>query len=148
MESWDGNESDILFELIEDMQESIKMEKVIFKTLRRISTFICADCCSFSTSRREAPLRNAWSPSNCEIVCPLDIGIVGYVAQTKKNHEHQGCQQGRSAFSPFVDELTDYTTKSILATSILNGKDVLAVILAINKLDSPFFTSSDETVSS
>lgn len=50
-------------------------------------------------------------------------------------------------FSPFVDELTDYTTKNILATPILNGKDLVAVIVAINKLNGPHFTSSDETVS-
>eukprot|EP00069_Balaena_mysticetus_P019437 bmy_12236T0 len=49
-------------------------------------------------------------------------------------------------FSSFADELTDYVTRSILATPIMNGKDVVAVIMAVNKLDGPCFTSEDEDV--
>lgn len=50
-------------------------------------------------------------------------------------------------FSSFADELTNYVTKNILATPIMNGKDVVAVIMAVNKLDGPCFTSEDEDVS-
>lgn len=50
-------------------------------------------------------------------------------------------------FSSFADELTDYVTKNILATPIMNGKDVVAVIMAVNKLNGPCFTSEDEDVS-
>lgn len=38
-------------------------------------------------------------------------------------------------------------TRSILATPVMNGKDVVAVIMAVNKLDGPCFTSEDEDVS-
>lgn len=38
-------------------------------------------------------------------------------------------------------------TKNVLATPIMNGKDVVAVIMAVNKLDGPCFTSEDEDVS-
>ena len=38
-------------------------------------------------------------------------------------------------------------TRNILATPIMNGKDVVAVIMAVNKLDGPCFTSEDEDVS-
>ncbi|VTJ91734.1 Hypothetical predicted protein, partial [Marmota monax] len=47
-------------------------------------------------------------------------------------------------FSPFADELTDYVTRSILATPIMNGKEVVAVMVAVNKLSGPCFTSEDE----
>uniref|UniRef100_A0A8B9DIS0 Phosphodiesterase n=1 Tax=Anser cygnoides TaxID=8845 RepID=A0A8B9DIS0_ANSCY len=143
-ESWDDNESDILFELIQDMQESINMEKVVFKTLRRIRSLIHADRCSLFMYRQRngtpelatrlfniqegSTLEECLVSPDCEIVYPLDIGIVGYVAQTKKTMNIKDV----SEFSPFVDELTDYTTKSILATPILNGKDLVAVILALN----------------
>lgn len=50
-------------------------------------------------------------------------------------------------FSPFVDELTDYTTRNILAAPILNGKDMVAVIMAVNKKTGPHFTAEDEDVS-
>lgn len=50
-------------------------------------------------------------------------------------------------FSSFADELTDYVTRNILAMPIMNGKDVIAVIMAVNKLDGPSFTSEDEDVS-
>ena len=52
-----------------------------------------------------------------------------------------------SHFSPFADELTGYVTRNILATPVMNGKDVVAVIMALNKLDGPCFTSEDEDVS-
>uniref|UniRef100_A0A8C9G5G7 Phosphodiesterase n=1 Tax=Pavo cristatus TaxID=9049 RepID=A0A8C9G5G7_PAVCR len=160
-EPCDDNESEILFELIQDMQESINMEKVVFKTLRRIRSLIHADRCSLFMYRQRngtpelatrlfniqegSTLEECLVSPDCEIVYPLDLGIVGYVAQTKKTmniKDVSECPQ----FSSFVDELTDYTTKSILATPILNGKDLVAVILAINKLNGPFFTNSDETV--
>lgn len=50
-------------------------------------------------------------------------------------------------FSSFADELTGYATRNILATPVMNGKDVVAVIMAVNKLDGPCFTSEDEDVS-
>uniref|UniRef100_A0A8B9N8K2 Phosphodiesterase n=1 Tax=Accipiter nisus TaxID=211598 RepID=A0A8B9N8K2_9AVES len=160
-ESWDSNEGEILFELIQDMQESINMEKVVFKTLRRIRSLIHADRCSLFMYRQRngtpelatrlfniqegSTLEECLVPPDCEIVYPLDIGIVGYVAQTKKTMNIKDVSEC-AQFSPFVDELTDYTTKSILATPILNGKDLVAVIVAINKLNGPHFNSSDETL--
>lgn len=49
-------------------------------------------------------------------------------------------------FCDFVDNLTDYQTKSILASPIMNGKDVVAIIMAVNKIDEPHFTKRDEEV--
>uniref|UniRef100_A0A8C9FY23 Phosphodiesterase n=1 Tax=Pavo cristatus TaxID=9049 RepID=A0A8C9FY23_PAVCR len=99
-EPCDDNESEILFELIQDMQESINMEKVVFKTLRRIRSLIHADRCSLFMYRQRngtpelatrlfniqegSTLEECLVSPDCEIVYPLDLGIVGYVAQTKK----------------------------------------------------------------
>ena len=49
-------------------------------------------------------------------------------------------------FSDFVDELTEYKTRNILAAPILNGKDLVAVIMALNKTSGPFFNAEDEDV--
>lgn len=51
-----------------------------------------------------------------------------------------------SHFSDFVDTLTDYQTKNVLATPIMNGKDMVAVMMAINKIGAPHFTAQDEEV--
>ena len=51
-------------------------------------------------------------------------------------------------YSDFVDLLQEYKTKNVLATPIMNGKDVVSVIMAINKLDGPHFTEEDEEVRS
>lgn len=40
----------------------------------------------------------------------------------------------------------EYETKNILATPILNGKDMVAVMMAVNKVDAPHFTKKDEEV--
>lgn len=53
-----------------------------------------------------------------------------------------------SFYSEFVDELTEYKTKNALAVPIMNGKDVVAVMMAVNKLDGPHFTAKDEEVKS
>lgn len=49
-------------------------------------------------------------------------------------------------FSGFVDELTEYQTKNVLAVPIMNGKDMVAVMMAINKLEGQSFTAKDEEV--
>lgn len=46
-----------------------------------------------------------------------------------------------------MDELTEFTTRNVLATPILNGKDMVAVIMALNKTTGPHFTAQDEDVS-
>lgn len=92
-------ESEIIFELIRDLQD-INMEKVVFNTLRRIGFLIRADCLSLFMyrSRNGTPelatrlfnvhndsiFEDCLVPPECEIVFPLDTGIIGHVAQTKK----------------------------------------------------------------
>ncbi|XP_027705446.1 rod cGMP-specific 3',5'-cyclic phosphodiesterase subunit beta [Vombatus ursinus] len=154
-------ESEALFELIQDMQESVNMEKVVFKILRRVCTIIHADRCSLFMYRQRngvaelatrlfdiqpsSTLEECLVYPDSEIVFPLDIGVVGHVAQTKKTVNIQDVNECPH-FSPFADELTEYVTKNILATPIMNGKDVVAVIMAINKTNGPFFTSEDQDV--
>lgn len=89
-----------MYELIKDMQESINVEKVVFKILRRICALIHADRCSLFMYRQrngigelatrlfnvtpDADLDSCVVPPDSEIVYPLDIGIIGNVALTKK----------------------------------------------------------------
>lgn len=154
-------ESEALLELVQDMQENINMERVVFKVLRRLCTLLQADRCSLFMYRQrngvaelatrlfsvqpDSVLEDCLVPPDSEIVFPLDIGVVGHVAQTKKMVNVKDVAECPH-FSSFADELTDYKTKNILATPIMNGKDVVAVIMAVNKLNSPFFTSEDEDV--
>uniref|UniRef100_A0AAQ6A8P0 Phosphodiesterase n=1 Tax=Amphiprion ocellaris TaxID=80972 RepID=A0AAQ6A8P0_AMPOC len=155
-------ESQIMYDLIKDMQENINVEKVVFKILKRISALIHADRCSLFMYRQrngigelatrlfnvntESELENCVVPPDSEIVYPLDMGIVGNVALTKKTVNVKDVKQNQH-FSSFVDELTEYETKCVLATPILNGKDMVAVIMAINKTTGPHFTAEDEDVS-
>lgn len=89
-----------MYELIKDMQENINMERVVFKILKRISVLIHADRCSLFMYRQrngigelatrlfnvntEADFDECVVPPDSEIVYPLDLGIVGHVALTKK----------------------------------------------------------------
>lgn len=93
-------ESTALFELVQDMQESVNMERVVFKILRRLCTILHADRCSLFMYRQRngvaelatrlfsvqpgSVLEDCLVPPDSEIVFPLDIGVVGHVAQTKK----------------------------------------------------------------
>ncbi|KAF0031388.1 hypothetical protein F2P81_015943 [Scophthalmus maximus] len=152
-------ESQIMYDLIKDMQESINVEKVVFKILKRISMLIHADRCSLFMYRQRngigelatrlfnvsatAELDDCVVPPDSEIVYPLDMGIVGHVAQTKKTVNVKDVRENQF-FSSFVDDLTEYQTRNILATPILNGKDMVAVIMALNKTTGPHFTADDE----
>lgn len=62
-------------------------------------------------------------------------------------HPGPACFLQNQYFSPFVDELTEFTTRNILAAPILNGKDMVAVIMALNKTTGPHFSAQDEDVS-
>lgn len=77
------------------------MEKVVFKILRRISALIHADRCSLFMYRQrngigelatrlfnvgqDSQLDDCVVPPDSEIVYPLDLGIVGHVALSKKH---------------------------------------------------------------
>lgn len=50
-------------------------------------------------------------------------------------------------FSDFVDKQTGYTTINMLATPVVQGKEVLAVFMALNKKTAPEFSKEDEDVS-
>lgn len=51
-----------------------------------------------------------------------------------------------SHYSDFVDQIQEYQTKSVLATPIMSGKDMVAVMMAVNKIGAPHFTKQDEEV--
>ncbi|XP_069100709.1 rod cGMP-specific 3',5'-cyclic phosphodiesterase subunit alpha isoform X2 [Pleurodeles waltl] len=152
-------ESEIVFDLIRDFQDNVQMERCCFNILKRVGFIIQADRMSLFMYRmrngtgelatrlfnihKDATLEECLVMPDSEIVFPLDTGVLGYVAQSKKVVNVTDVDQ-ESRFSKFVDNLTDYKTKSILAVPVLNGKDVVAVIMAVNKVHGPYFTATDE----
>nr|ANV21101.1 photoreceptor cGMP-specific 3',5'-cyclic phosphodiesterase subunit alpha-X [Eptatretus cirrhatus] len=154
-------ESEILFELVQNMSETLNMEKCVHKCLRRLAQLIDADRCSLFMYRqrngtpevatrlfnvtRTSSLEECLVPPDSEIVFSLDLGIVGHVALTKKMVNVCDVQES-PLFCDFTDKLTDYTTKNILATPIMNGNDVVAIIMAINKVSDTCFSKLDEEV--
>lgn len=93
-------ESAALFALVQDTQENVSMERVVFTLLQRLCTILQADRCSLFMYRQRngmaelatrlfsvqpgSTLEDCLVPPDAEIVFPLDIGVVGHVAQTKK----------------------------------------------------------------
>ncbi|XP_005991621.1 cone cGMP-specific 3',5'-cyclic phosphodiesterase subunit alpha' isoform X2 [Latimeria chalumnae] len=154
-------ECDILFELVREIQDSTNMEKIIYKVLQRLAQLLKADKCSmfmyrarngipevatrlFNVSKSSKFEESLVTPES-EIVFPIDMGIVGWVAHTKKTFNIPDVRKN-AHFCEFVDKQTGYTTTSMLATPIMQSKEVLAVIMAINKIDEPAFTKDDEEV--
>lgn len=109
-------ESCILYDLIKDMQENINMEKVVFKILRRITTLIQAERCSLFMYRQrngigelatrlfnvssQSEMEDCVVPPDSEIVYPLDLGIVGHVAQSKKPVNVKDVREVRGNYAP------------------------------------------------
>lgn len=45
-----------------------------------------------------------------------------------------------------MDKQTGYVTRNLLATPIVMGKEVLAVVMAVNKVNASEFSKQDEEV--
>ncbi|NXJ15612.1 PDE6C phosphodiesterase, partial [Odontophorus gujanensis] len=155
-------ECNILFELLTEIQdEAGSMEKVVHKTLQRLSQLLAADRCSMFICRSRNGIpevatrllnvtptskfeENLVNPDN-ETVFPLDIGIAGWVAHTKKFFNIPDVKKNNH-FSDYLDKKTGYTTVNMLAIPITQGKEVLAVVMALNKLNASEFSKEDEEV--
>ncbi|XP_022539784.2 rod cGMP-specific 3',5'-cyclic phosphodiesterase subunit alpha [Astyanax mexicanus] len=154
-------ESEMVFDMVRDLQENLQMEKAVFNLMRHLCFVMRADRMSLFMYRqrngtaelatrifnvsKDATLEDCLVPPDSEIVYPLDTGIVGHVASVKKMVNVPDVTQSQH-FSDFVDTLTEYQTKSVLGTPIMNGKDVVAVLMAVNKIDGPSFNANDEEV--
>uniref|UniRef100_A0A672PBT3 Phosphodiesterase n=1 Tax=Sinocyclocheilus grahami TaxID=75366 RepID=A0A672PBT3_SINGR len=152
-------ECEIIFDMVRDMQENLQMERAVFNLMRHLTFIMRADRMSLFMYRqrngiaelatrifnvhKDATLEECLVPPDSEIVYPLDTGIVGHVATAKKTVNVPDVRQD-SHFSEFVDTLTEYETKNLLATPIMNGKDMVAVMMAVNKIGAPHFTAQDE----
>ncbi|XP_020819781.1 cone cGMP-specific 3',5'-cyclic phosphodiesterase subunit alpha' [Phascolarctos cinereus] len=155
-------ESTLIFELLQNMQdEAASMEAMVHRSLRRLCQLLSADRCSMFICRSRNGIpevasrlldvtptskleENLVSPDK-EAIFPLDIGIVGWVAHAKKSFNVPDVTKN-SHFSDFLDKQTGYTTKNMLAMPIMMGKEVLAVMMAVNKVNEPEFTKQDEEV--
>lgn len=154
-------ESEVVFDMVRDLQENLQMEKAVFNLMRHLCFVMRADRMSLFMYRqrngtaelatrifnvtKDSTLEDCLVPPDSEIVYPLDTGIVGHVASVKKMVNVPDVTQNQN-FSDFVDTLTEYETKNVLATPIMNGKDVVSVIMAVNKIDGPSFNAKDEEV--
>ncbi|KAH0512886.1 Rod cGMP-specific 3',5'-cyclic phosphodiesterase subunit alpha [Microtus ochrogaster] len=154
-------ESEIIFDLLRDFQENLQAEKSTFNVMKKLCFLLQADRMSLFMYRtrngiaelatrlfnvhKDAFLEDCLVMPDSEIVFPLDMGVVGHVAHSKKIANVPKTEEDEH-FCNFVDELTEYQTKNILASPIMNGKDVVAVIMAVNKIDGPHFTKRDEEI--
>ncbi|XP_038629776.1 cone cGMP-specific 3',5'-cyclic phosphodiesterase subunit alpha' [Scyliorhinus canicula] len=154
-------ESDVVFELVKGMQDDSNVEKQMHNVLQRIVTLVNADRGSMFTFRsrngtaelatrlfnvtRDSTFENNLVPPQGEIVFPLDMGVVGWTARTKKMQNVPNVKKD-AHFSEFVDKQTGYTTLNMLTAPVLQGKEVLAVLMAINKIGEPNFTKEDQEI--
>uniref|UniRef100_A0A670HW33 Phosphodiesterase n=1 Tax=Podarcis muralis TaxID=64176 RepID=A0A670HW33_PODMU len=154
-------ECQVLFELMMEIQEEASsVEKIVHKILQRLAQLLAADRCSMFIQRSRNGIPEVASrlmdvtptskyesnlvPPEKEVVFPLDIGIVGWVAHTKKYDFMAGIANVNNHFSDFVDKQTGYTTVNMLAAPIVSGKEVLAVFMVLNKQNASEFSKEDE----
>ncbi|MEM8568406.1 MAG: GAF domain-containing protein [Bacteroidota bacterium] len=79
-----------------------------------------------------------------EIRIPIDKGIAGYVAETRKTLNIPSAYDD-PRFNRATDEETGYHTKNILCMPIFsNGVNVVAVVQLLNKIGGARFTHQDE----
>ncbi|XP_045437869.1 cone cGMP-specific 3',5'-cyclic phosphodiesterase subunit alpha' isoform X2 [Pipistrellus kuhlii] len=155
-------EAALCLELLPAMREEAgSAEPAVHLALQRLARLLGADRCSLFLCRArngspEVASRlldvtptstfedNLVVPER-EVVFPLDIGIVGWVAHSKKALNVPDVTKN-SHFSDFMDKQTGYVTRNLLATPIMMGKEVLAVVMAVNKVNASEFSKQDEEV--
>ncbi|XP_036192460.1 cone cGMP-specific 3',5'-cyclic phosphodiesterase subunit alpha' [Myotis myotis] len=155
-------EAALCLELFQAMQEEAgSAEPAAHLVLQRLARLLRADRCSLFLCRArngspEVASRlldvtptskfedNLVVPDR-EVVFPLDIGVVGWVAHSKKALNVPDVTKN-SHFSDFMDKQTGYVTRNLLATPIVMGKEVLAVVMAVNKVNASEFSKQDEEV--
>ena len=93
-------ESEIIFDLLRDFQENLQAEKCIFNVMKKLCFLLQADRMSLFMYRarngiaelatrlfnvhKDAVLEECLVVPDSEIVFPLDMGVVGHVALSKK----------------------------------------------------------------
>lgn len=93
-------ESEIIFDLLRDFQENLQAEKCIFNVMKKLCFLLQADHMSLFMYRarngiaelatrlfnvhKDAVLEECLVVPDSEIVFPLDMGVVGHVALSKK----------------------------------------------------------------
>uniref|UniRef100_A0ABI0NPW9 Phosphodiesterase n=1 Tax=Bos taurus TaxID=9913 RepID=A0ABI0NPW9_BOVIN len=157
-----AEEAALYLELLEVLlEEAGSVELAAHRALQRLAQLLQADRCSMFLCRARngtpevaSKLLDVTPTSKFEdnlvvpdreAVFPLDVGIVGWVAHTKKTFNVPDVKKN-SHFSDFMDKQTGYVTRNLLATPIVMGKEVLAVFMAVNKVDASEFSKQDEEV--
>lgn len=93
-------ESEIIFDLLRDFQENLQAERCIFNVMKKLCFLLQADRMSLFMYRvrngiaelatrlfnvhKDAVLEECLVAPDSEIVFPLDMGVVGHVAHSKK----------------------------------------------------------------
>ncbi|XP_010969512.1 cone cGMP-specific 3',5'-cyclic phosphodiesterase subunit alpha' isoform X3 [Camelus ferus] len=142
-------------------EEAGSAELAVHRALQRLVRLVQADRCSMFLCRARngtpevaSKLLDVTPTSRFEdnlvvpdkeAVFPLDVGIVGWVAHTKKTFNVPDVKKNNH-FSDFMDKQTGYVTRNLLATPITMGKEVLAVVMAVNKVEAAEFSKQDEEV--
>uniref|UniRef100_A0A8C6NZG0 Phosphodiesterase n=1 Tax=Nothobranchius furzeri TaxID=105023 RepID=A0A8C6NZG0_NOTFU len=154
-------EAAIIFELVQELQNSGNMEKSLHKVLQRLALILQADRVSYfmcrsrngvpelatclfdvtPTSKYETNLVNPQS----EIVFPTDMGVVGHTVTSKKPQNVPDVTKN-SKFCDFVDKQTGYKTKCLMTFPVVADKDCLGVVMALNKIGADSFSAQDEKV--
>ncbi|XP_029383087.1 cone cGMP-specific 3',5'-cyclic phosphodiesterase subunit alpha' [Echeneis naucrates] len=154
-------EAAIIFELVQELQKQGDLEQSLHKVLQRVSLIIQADRMSYylcrsrngipelatnlfdvtPTSKYDANLVHPQT----EIVFPLDMGIVGFTAHSKKAQNVPDVSKNQK-FCDFVDKQTGYKTKCMLTFPLMADKECLGVVTALNKIGADSFTPEDEAL--
>uniref|UniRef100_A0AAQ5XQT9 Phosphodiesterase n=1 Tax=Amphiprion ocellaris TaxID=80972 RepID=A0AAQ5XQT9_AMPOC len=154
-------EAAIIFELVQEMQKQDSVEKSIHKVLQRVALILQADrvsyygcrarngtpelaTCLFDVTPTSKYEGNLVDPQ-AEIVFPIEMGVVGHTAQSKKPQNVPDVSKNPK-FCDFVDKQTGYKTKCMLTFPLLADKECLGVVMALNKIGADSFTKEDETL--
>jgi GAF domain-containing protein len=117
----------------------------IVEAAARIFNAAAASIALVNEEQQTLDFKVSYGAGNEEVVgmqVPLDKGIAGYVAMTGQPIAASNVQQD-VRFNQEFAKTTGYVPRSILATPLLSGDQVIGVMEVLDKIDAPSFGMQD-----
>ena len=134
---------DLLLEFARVMSKENELQHLLISMADFSKNLLNCDRCSiFLHDSKEDELWTTVAHGTGQIRIPADSGVAGYSALSKEIQIVVDAYND-FRFNPAVDQITGYTTRSILTVPLLNHNDqLLGVFQALNKQEG-LFTSDD-----
>lgn len=130
------------------LNSSLELPALVRLVAGKVSALLDAEGCSVIIADEESGCLNFFAVNGqlSEIIeklsIPIDTGVAGWVYKNGRHHISNDAQKDVK-FNAFVDLVTDFCTRNILAVPLKSNNKIIGVVEAVNKKSPGGFTEED-----